>query len=361
MENKKTWENENVEVQTEDREESEAVAVAFVDENAGDADLSGNDNSHDENDQESAECAAGKLSVKQKTGIIVFGLILLALLVWLIMWVRGMTWGSEEADRNRDSETSYSETTAIPDGTVPENPGINGQWIFVPTQPGSIPSISGNNGNGSGNNTGTGNQGGNVGTSVPSGNTDPSNGTGGTTKPGGDSTTPTNPGSNGDDKPAPDTSGGNNGGDKTPEDTTGNDQNGGNGDNGGSGDNGQNGGDNGNNAPSDYSGETKIRISTVNDDTGVVTITIDGSSIAVPLQTTYFNGRVTKSGVAQGKLFGFNAGVTVMFFYPQEEGFHTTEVNAFMNRTSDTLTVLVDINGDGSKLLIKINGMKSLF
>ncbi|MBR0303138.1 MAG: hypothetical protein IJQ80_04760, partial [Clostridia bacterium] len=72
-------------------------------------------------------------------------------------------------------------------------------------------------------------------------------------------------------------------------------------------------------------------------------------------------GRVTKSGVAQGKLFGFNAGVTVMFFYPQEEGFHTTEVNAFMNRTSDSLTVLVDINGDGSKLLIKINGMKSLF
>lgn len=294
------------------------------------------------------------MSTRQRVGIILFGVILLALIVWLIIWARGIDRGSEAADRNRDSEISYSETTGTPDGTIPENPGINGQWIFVPTQPGSIPSTSGNNGNGGGNNIGTGNQGGNGGTSVPSGNTDPSKGTGGITKPGGDSTAPTNPGNNGDDKPAQDTSSGDSG-DKTPEETTGTDQNGGNGDGG------QSNGDDGNSAPSDYSGETKIRISTVNDDTGVVTITIGGSSIAVPLQTTYFNGRVTKSRVAQGKLFGFNAGVTVMFFYPQEEGFHTTEVNAFMNRTSDTLTVLVDINGDGSKLLIKINGMKSLF
>ena len=360
MENKKTWENENVETQTEDREENEAVAVAFVDENAGDADSTDSNCSHDENDQESGGCVAVGLSTRQRAGIILFGVILLALIVWLIIWARGITRTSDAADRNHDSETAYSETTVTPGETVPENPGINGQWIFVPTQPGSIPSTSGNNGNGGGNTTGTGNQGGKGGTSVPSGNTDPSGGTtnpgGGTTaptNPGGESTTPTDPGNKGDDKPAPDTNGGSDSGDKTPEETTGNDQNGGNG--------GQNNGDNGNNAPSDYSGETKIRISTVNDDTGVVTITIEGSSIAVPLQTTYFNGRVTKSGVAQGKLFGFNAGVTVMFFYPQEEGFHTTEVNAFMNRTSDSLTVLVDINGGGSKLLIKINGMKSLF
>ena len=80
----------------------------------------------------------------------------------------------------------------------------------------------------------------------------------------------------------------------------------------------------------------------------------------VPVQTTVFNGRVTKSGVAQGKLDGYNIGVTVMLYYPQENGFSTNSVEGYMNRTEDSLTVLVDINGNGSKLLIKINGMKAL-
>ena len=124
---------------------------------------------------------------------------------------------------------------------------------------------------------------------------------------------------------------------------------------------GQNGkDDNENDAASDYAGVTEVRISDVNDATGIITITIDGKSVAVPVQTTVFNGRVTKSGVAQGKLFGYNIGVTVMLYYPQESGFSNNSVDVYMNRTEDSLTVLVDINGDGSKLLIKVNGMKAL-
>ena len=90
------------------------------------------------------------------------------------------------------------------------------------------------------------------------------------------------------------------------------------------------------------------------------TVTVDGEKIVVPVQTTVFNGRVTKSGVAQGKLFGFNCGATVMLYYSQEDGMNNTEFSGYMNRTSDSLTILVDINGNNSKLLIKINGLKSL-
>ena len=113
-------------------------------------------------------------------------------------------------------------------------------------------------------------------------------------------------------------------------------------------------------AASDYAGVTEVRISDVNDATGIITLTIDGKNVVVPVQTTVFNGRVTKSGVAQGKLSGYNVGVTVMLYYPQEDGFSTNSVEGYMNRTEDSLTVVVDVNGDGSKLLIKINGMKAL-
>ncbi len=110
----------------------------------------------------------------------------------------------------------------------------------------------------------------------------------------------------------------------------------------------------------DYAGETKIRISKVNDNTGIITVTVGDENIVVPVQTTVFNGRVTKSGVAQGKLFGFNCGATVMLYYPQANGMGETDYYGYMNRTGDSLTILVDINGDNSKLLIKINGFKSL-
>ena len=134
------------------------------------------------------------------------------------------------------------------------------------------------------------------------------------------------------------------------------DGNGGNSDSDSSDDDG-NGNDN---KVSEYAGETTVRITKVTDETGIITVTVDGEKIVVPVQTTVFNGRVTKSGVAQGKLFGFNCGATVMLFYPQEDGMNNTEFSGYMNRSCDSLTILVDINGDNSKLLIKINGLKSL-
>ena len=115
-----------------------------------------------------------------------------------------------------------------------------------------------------------------------------------------------------------------------------------------------------NDAAPEYAGETKVRISQIDADTGVISITVDDEKIVVPVQTTVFNGRITKSGVTQGKMFGYNCGVTIMLFYPEDEGFNQYEVNGYMSRNTDGLTVLVDINGTDSKLLIKINGMKTL-
>lgn len=145
--------------------------------------------------------------------------------------------------------------------------------------------------------------------------------------------------------------------DTTPADTTGNGN--GNGQGGGTQTNPDNNKDK--DKLPDYNGDKQIKISAVRDETGIVTVTIDDANLVVPVQTTYFNNRVTKSGVAQGKIFGYNVGVTVMLFYPQDAGFNITEANGYMSRSEDGLTVLVDINGDGTKLLIKVNGMKSLF
>ena len=111
-------------------------------------------------------------------------------------------------------------------------------------------------------------------------------------------------------------------------------------DNDGKNDNGDNG-NNKDNTASEYAGETKICISKVNDDTGIITVTVDGEKIVVPVQTTLFNGRVTKSGVAQGKLFGFNCGATVMLYYQHEDCMGKTEFYGYMKITGDSFTILV--------------------
>lgn len=328
MKNNTAWEKENAEVQIEEKESSKEAVIGTGDDAEEKAKVMDTNYCEDEKEQDSDECIAAGLRGREKIAIITIGVILAVLLILLFTWARSLFLNGGTARELHDdqisrTDTTVSETTSDSEFVTPDNSDT--QWTV-------------NNGN-NGNTTPTGNQNGsNGGGNAPLPNNGNQHGGGDENK------TPV----------LPDT-GSDNGGTKTP-DTTGNgDQNGGN----GSGD--QNKNDNDSSAASDYTGDTKIRISEVNDDTGVVVLTIDGSSVSVPLQTTLFNGRVTKSGVAQGKLFGFNAGVTVMFFYPQEEGFHTTEVNAFMSRTGDSLTVLVDINGDGSKLLIKINGMKSLF
>ena len=383
MENKKTLGNENAEVQTE--EKRNGVAGVITTDSTEQASAVNTDNIETAEEETADECVAVDLRRKEKAIIITIGVVLALLLIWLIIWAMGAGRGGNSTLRSDNGDNySYSNSDSVGNNADDKNGAYdadNGKGSDAQDNgsdsDANSPSNSGNNGNSGNNNPAGNNDGGNSGNGGNGNGGDNSgnkgNGDGGNNggnNGGGTPDTGNNPGDgdhggNGDNQ-TPGTSGGNDQEDTTPPDTTGGD-NSSSGDNDGNGNGGNNGGgkqndDNkGDDAASDYTGETKVRISEVNDDTGFVTITIDGTSITVPLQTTVFNGRVTKSGVAQGKLFGYNSGITVMFFYPQDEGFHTTEVNAYMSRTSDALTVLVDINGDGSKLLIKVNGMKALF
>ena len=127
-------------------------------------------------------------------------------------------------------------------------------------------------------------------------------------------------------------------------------------------DNEQNGNNNGDsNISSDYTGEVSVSVSGVDASSGLVTITIEGKTVVIPVQSTSFNGRITKSGVAKAELFGYNSAITVMLYYPEDEGFTYQNTTGYMSRDGKSLTVLVDLNGSESKLLIKVNGMKSLF
>lgn len=369
MENKKTLGNENAEIQTEEKRND--VEGEVITDSTEQASVVNTDNIEADDEETAGECVAVDLRRKEKAIIITMGVILALLLIWLIIWATGAGRGGDSTLRSDNDDYSYSNSDSVGDNTDDKNGAYdtdngndsNAQGNGSDSDANS-PSNSGNNGNSGNNNPAIDDKGDNSG-NKGDGNGGNNGDNGGTTIP----DTGNRPGGNhgeNDDNQKPDNSGGNNQGDTTPPDTTGGDSSS-SGNDDGNGNGGNNGGGNqnddniGDNAAPDYTGETKVRISEVNDDTGFVTITIDGTSIMVPLQTTVFNGRVTKSGVAQGKLFGYNSGITVMFFYPQDEGFHTTEVNAYMSRTSDALTVLVDINGDGSKLLIKVNGMKSLF
>jgi hypothetical protein len=49
-----------------------------------------------------------------------------------------------------------------------------------------------------------------------------------------------------------------------------------------------------------------------------------------------------------------------MLFYPEIDGFNSNSVNGYMNRDGSSFTLMVDINGSDSKLLVKVNGMKAL-
>lgn len=358
MENKKTLENEKAEVQTEEKRNGAAGVITT---DSTEQKCVDNTDYIDVDDEEIAdECVAVDLRRKEKAIIITIGVILALLLIWLIIWAMGTA--RDYASARTDIGNNYSYNNSDPadsnsgdkNGAYDADNGKDNDAHGDGSDSDANSQInSGNNGNGGNNNPTVNNDGGDNGNNGNGSNGNDSDNSG--NKGNGDN--------NGGGSQTPGTSSGDQG-DATPSDTTG-------GDNFLSGDDDGNGGNNcgGNqnddnkddDAAPDYTGETKVRISEVNDDTGFVTITIDSTFITVPLQTTVFNGRVTKSGVAQGKLFGYNSGITVMLFYPHDEGFHTTEVNAYMSRTSDALTVLVDISGDGSKLLIKVNGMKSLF
>jgi hypothetical protein len=390
------WENANEEVLTnEEQEEKEAVLIDSVDEKTDDvfakllAEIAdeksdANDESNDSNESnedsdeyedddteddsdekpvvatsdESEEKPKKGLSRGQNIALIAIGAILALLLIWLFLNALGLfrtddytyTGGNNTdsvvvipSDTDKDDDADK----VITDGKENDNNG-------------DVNKGNGNNDDDKNTNNGNDDQKNQNGNSGDDSNKD-------------DSSDKNNDSNNGDDSGKNDNSqngdndsdgknNSNNSDDKNTEDSDGDDTSDGDNDNGNADSNGNDGNQNGNDdAASDYAGETKVRISTVNDGTGIITISIGDSSVSVPVQTTVFNGRVTKSGVAQGKLFGYNSGVTVLLYYPQEDGFSSNEVTGFMNRSKDGLTILVDINGDGSKLLIKVNGMKSMF
>ena len=294
------------------------------------------------------------LQKREKIILIVIAVLLFLLFIGLLLFgLNRMTRGGLDA-RNPSGGQPILSTT--PDSS-PDGSNLDGMDADIDDGAGSVNDISTNAGNdgdnGNGGNIGNaGNTGNNSGGN--NGNAGNNDNNGGAGNNGGNETSST-PGQNGNTSEKPD--------DQQPttpptgnddEDTDNNDNTSDDSDNN-SKDDGQN-----NDAALDYAGETKVRISKIDANTGVITVTVEGENIVVPVQTTVFNGRITKSGVAQGKLFGYNCGVTIMLFYPENESFGYYEANGYMSRNADGLTILVDINGNSSKLLIKVNGMKSL-
>ena len=294
------------------------------------------------------------LRKREKIILIVIAVLLFLLFIGLLLFgLNRMTRGGSDA---RNPSGGQLIVSATPDAS-PDGSNLDGMDADTDDGAGSANDASTNDGNGGDN--GNGGNNGNAGNSNNGGNNDNTGNNGnsgnGSTGNSGDNGMSSNPGQNGNTSENPD--------DQQPtttptgnddEDTDNNDNTSDDSDNN-SKDDGQN-----NDAAPDYAGETKVRISKIDANTGVITVTVEGENIVVPVQTTVFNGRITKSGVAQGKLFGYNCGVTIMLFYPENENFNHYEVNGYMSRNADGLTILVDINGNSSKLLIKVNGMKSL-
>lgn len=294
------------------------------------------------------------LSKREKIILIVIAILLFLMFIGLLLFgLNRMTRGGLDA---REPSNGQSILSTTPDSNS-DGSDLDGEDANADNGIGSANdavSNVGNNDNGGNNSDAGSNNSGSNGNAGNSGNNGNSSNNGGTGNSGGNGTS-SNPGQNGNTSEKPD-----NQQPTTPptgnadEDTDNNDNPSDDSDNN-SKDDGQN-----NDAAPDYAGETKVRISKIDANTGVITLTVEGENIVVPVQTTVFNGRITKSGVAQGNLFGYNCGVTIMLFYPENEVFNQYEVNGYMSRNADGLTILVDINGNGSKLLIKVNGMKSL-
>ena len=318
MTNKENLETMNAEVQTE--EEKKGAAIVDVPENI-DSSVSA------EKEEESG------MNGREKIVLIIIAALLLLLLILGAFSLRNGVWrsGMERVEDQTQSTLAADQDEQITTPSESEVPNTDTAWNLSGGNSGNISGGGSSGGNTAAKSDNTGNNpgsnSGNTGKGITPSTTDSVvKETKPTEEPKDTSTTTPNNDKPNNDKPSND--------DKKDDDTV-----------------------------PDYAGEVKVHISKVNDDTGVITVSVDGNSIAVPVQTTLFNGRITKSGVAQGKIFGYNTGVTVLLFYPEAEGFDYTdaEVNGYMNRTSDSLTVLVDINGNGKKLLIKFNGMKSIF
>ena len=100
-----------------------------------------------------------------------------------------------------------------------------------------------------------------------------------------------------------------------------------------------------------------VTISSISEST--VTVTIGSETVVIPVQTTIFNGRVTKSGVISDSLCGYSIGASVMLYYPEGGSLSgATLTGAYVKADSTRLTVSGDYNGDGSKIVFRINGVR---
>lgn len=86
---------------------------------------------------------------------------------------------------------------------------------------------------------------------------------------------------------------------------------------------------------------------------------IGNETVVIPVQTTVFNGRVTKSGVISDSLCGYSIGASIMLYYPEDsvpDGITLT--GAYVKVDSTRLTVSADYNGEGTKAVFRLNGVK---
>ena len=100
-----------------------------------------------------------------------------------------------------------------------------------------------------------------------------------------------------------------------------------------------------------------VSVISVGDST--VTAKIGKETIVIPVQTTVFNGRITKSGVASDTLCGYSVGGSVLLYYPEGGSLAgVTLTGSYVKADNARLTVSGDYNGDGSKIVFRLNGVK---
>ena len=100
-----------------------------------------------------------------------------------------------------------------------------------------------------------------------------------------------------------------------------------------------------------------VSVISVGDST--VTVKIGKETIVIPVQTTVFNGRITKSGVASDSLCGYSVGGSVLLYYPEGGSLAgVTLTGSYVKADNARLTVSGDYNGDGSKIVFRLNGVK---
>ena len=91
----------------------------------------------------------------------------------------------------------------------------------------------------------------------------------------------------------------------------------------------------------------------------MVTFRVGSETVTIPVQTTVFNGRVTKSGVISDSLCGYSIGASVMLYYPESAPLEQiTFTGAYVKADATRLTVSGDYNGNDSKAVFRLNGVK---